>query len=291
MERRLGRGLGSLLGGPEPTAAAGGASELEIDQIQPNPYQPRKSMDPTALAELRDSIRIHGVLQPVVVRRKGERYELVAGERRWRAARMAGLTRIPASIRENVAEHEMLELALVENLQRQDLDPIERARGYRSMMERLAITQESVAGKVGLNRATVANHLRLLELPSKIQEAVSKGLLTMGHARAMLGIESQQKLEDLLEQIVREDLSVRDVERSVRSARPPRLQGSADRESASRRRPSWAVELERRLREALGTKVTIECGPDGAKGRIQIEFFSQGELDRVCEKLAPRSRL
>src|SRR5688572_14180266 len=202
MDRRLGKGLSSLLGQPADETVA---RALELGDIDPNPFQPRKTMDPAGLEELRDSIAQHGVLQPVVVRKNGGRYQLVSGERRWRAARLAGLDRIPAVVREDVTDEQMLELALVENLQRRDLDPIERARGFQALMETLGITQEAVAAKVGLKRATVANHLRLLELPAKVQDAVGRGLVTMGHARALLGLADAAKMEELLGECVRQD--------------------------------------------------------------------------------------
>src|SRR5690349_1399663 len=172
MERRLGKGLGSLLGEQETPRDS---MELELELIQPNPFQPRKSMDAAGLEELRDSILQHGVLQPVVVRpSEGGRFQLIAGERRWRAARLAGLRRIPALVKEQVSDAGMLELALVENVQRRDLDPLERAHGYKAMMDQLALTQDAVAAKVGLKRSTVANQLRLLDLPGKAQEARSE---------------------------------------------------------------------------------------------------------------------
>ncbi|MBM3988030.1 MAG: ParB/RepB/Spo0J family partition protein, partial [Planctomycetes bacterium] len=199
MERRLGKGLSSLLGGRVEGATS---QELALALIDPNPFQPRVTMDPAGLEELRDSISNHGILQPIVVRKLDGRYQIISGERRWRAARLAGLERIPAVLREVVSDNEMLELALVENVQRRDLDPLERARGFKALMEGLGITQEAVAIKVGLKRATVANHMRLLELPEKVQQAVGKGLLSMGHARALLGLSTPEQIEGLMEQCV-----------------------------------------------------------------------------------------
>lgn len=292
MERRLGRGLGSLLGDP---LAASDQLQIEVDSIRPNPHQPRKTFDPAGLEELRQSIQAHGVLQPVVLRSApdGGGFELVSGERRWRAARLAGLRMIPATLRNGVSDQEMLELALVENLQRQDLDPIERARGFKSLMLTSGMTQEDVSIKVGLKRSTVANHLRLLDLPDQAQLAVASALVTMGHARALLGLTGQGAILDLLEKTIREELSVRELERRIREASQT---GRRRQQETLRPRkhvggsvlPAWAMDLERRLRESFGTKVMLHpMGKD--RGRIVIEYFNRAELDRVCEKLIPRS--
>lgn len=285
MERRLGKGLGSLLGGKVDEAAS---QELALSLIDPNPFQPRVTMDPAGLEELRDSISNHGVLQPIVVRKMAGRYQIVSGERRWRAARLAGLERIPAVQREVVSDNEMLELALVENVQRRDLDPLERARGFKALMEGLGITQEAVAVKVGLKRATVANHLRLLELPEKVQQAVGKGLLSMGHARALLGLSTPEQIEGLMEQCVRKDLSVRDVERLVRD----QAQRTAGVETTTEVEPTppWIAQIERRLGDALGTKVTITADKDYT-GQIRVQFFDKDQLNRLIDRLAPQAQL
>lgn len=284
MEKRLGKGLGSLLGGKTEETAS---QELALSLIDPNPFQPRVTMDPAGLEELRDSISNHGVLQPIVVRKMGGRYQIVSGERRWRAARLAGLERIPAVQREVVSDNEMLELALVENVQRRDLDPLERARGFKALMDGLGITQEAVAIKVGLKRATVANHLRLLELPEKVQQAVGKGLLSMGHARALLGLSTPEQIEGLMEQCVRKDLSVRDVERLVRD-QAQRTSGSETTEAQPT--PPWIAQIERRLGDALGTKVMISTDKDYS-GQIRVQFFDKDQLNRLIDRLAPASEL
>lgn len=286
MQRRLGKGLGSLLGGSE---VAGGVTELDIAAIRPNPFQPRTSMDSVALEELRDSIRAHGVLQPVVVRRVGQGYELIAGERRWRASQLAKKTRIPAIVRDRVSNEDMLELALVENVQRRDLNPMDRARGYRQLMESLKITQGQVADKVGLKRSTIANSLRLLELPAEIQRAVGEGLISQGHARALLGSGSTKAMLELLQSIVRKDLSVREVERLVRETEPEQ---SAEKKPNGEveAHPPWARALEDRLRTSLGTQVKLQ-GAEAGRGRISLEFYSRDELDRLCDQLAPRDLL
>lgn len=300
MERRLGRGLGSLLGAEEVIepplrgrAEEPGLLQLELGQIRPNPFQPRKTMDPAGLEELRDSISNHGILQPVVVRAAQGGYELISGERRWRAARLAGLSAVPAILRADVSDADMLELALVENVQRRDLDPIERAQGFQAIMDTLQITQEGVAAKVGLKRSTVANHLRLLELPSTVQDAISKGLITMGHGRALLALPGTEAMNRTLERVVREGLSVRDVERMAR-AQPVEATSSSEPRGGTPAgtlvpaTPPWAQDLERRIREHLGTKAAVQPGP-GATGRIVLEYFSREGLDRLREVLAPRT--
>lgn len=289
MERRLGRGLGSLLGGSEAPEPPKGAQELDIARVRPNPHQPRKTFDPAALEDLTQSIRQHGVLQPIVVRPSGSGFEIVSGERRWRASQAAGRLTIPATVRADIRDDQMLELALVENLQRQDLDAIERAQGYRDMMETLQITQEQVAEKVGLKRATVANHLRLLDLPVQAQEAVRKGLISMGHARALLGLPKQERILSLVERIAREDLSVRDVERMVRE-QPEVSAGEKSAPVAPVVIVPWVRELEERMREHLGTKVKLQTSP-GYKGQIVVEFFNRADLDRLASILAPRGEL
>lgn len=296
MERRLGRGLGSLLGGSESVPASGGARqqlELPIDRILPNPFQPRQVFDVDGLDELAQSIRQHGILQPIVVRQRGdEGYELIAGERRWRAARSAGLRAIPAIVRPDVGDAEMLEVALVENVQRRDLDALEKARGYARMMQDLGLTQEQVAKKVGLKRASVANHLRLLDLPEPAQVALQKGLITMGHARALLGAGGEREVLALLERISREGLSVRQVETlarpvpSVPSGSPGGGSGPGD----LRPQAPWVADVQRRLREALGAKVTLLNRP-GYRGQILVEYHGQEDLNRLLDQLAPQRRL
>ncbi len=296
MERRLGRGLGSLLGGSESGPGQDVSKnqlELPIDRIQPNPFQPRQVFDPEGLEELAQSIRLHGILQPVVVRQRGgDAYELIAGERRWRAARAAGLKAIPALVRSDFGDAEMLEVALVENVQRRDLDALEKARGYSRMMQDLGLTQEQVAQKVGLKRASVANHLRLLELPEPVQAALQKGLITMGHARALLGVEGERSVLALLGRISREGLSVRQVEALARP-QPTAAAGSPGPGAGHgeiRPQAPWVAEVQRRLREALGAKVTVLNRP-GFQGQLVIEYHGQDDLNRLLDQLAPQPRL
>lgn len=291
MERRLGRGLGSLLASDGPRDAT---TEIPIDAIRANPFQPRRVFDPGAIEELANSIRNHGLLQPVVLRRTGAEYELIAGERRWRAARSVGLRSLPAVVREGVSDREMLELALVENVQRQDLNPMERAQGFRAMIEALGITQEQVAERVGLRRSTVTNHLRLLDLPKSAQDAIDANLIQMGHARALLGAPAGAGLDALLAEIVRDGLSVRRVEERVRavsgsSSSKKRMAGPAEPKSASTK-PSWARDLERRMQEHLGAPAKIDLRSADA-GTVTLQFFSRDELDRLIDALAPAQKI
>lgn len=302
MERRLGRGLGSLLGGGSTESVQGeglgSVAKVALIEIRPNGSQPRKAFDPEGLQELRDSIRKHGVLQPVVLRRVSEGYELIAGERRWRAARLAGLDEIPAVVRPNVADGDMLELALVENVQRRDLNALEKALGYKQMVDQLSLTQEEVAAKVGLKRATIANHIRLLDLPISVQEGVAEGLISMGHARALLGVEGDAERISLMESIVRDGLSVRQVESVVQSKRPgadsgqgvrPEPGESNENREADQEEP-WVTDLQRRMQMHLGTKVSL-LNREGYKGRIVLEYYGREDLDRLVEILAPREEL
>jgi ParB family chromosome partitioning protein len=284
MEKRLGRGLGSLLADrTAPAAPSEPRSEIQLGQIRPNPFQPRKSFAPGALEELQASIKAHGILQPIVLRPSGSGYELISGERRWRAAQAAGLTTVPAVIREGVTDEAMLELALVENLQRADLDPIEKSRGFQQLIDR-GLSQEQVALRVGLQRSTVANHLRLLELSEPVQRAVVDGLLSMGHAKALLGLADEGRQEELCALIVRKGLSVRDTERRVRELQG---RGGKTREIVPGAAPAWVRDMEARIRNHLGTKVHVRNG-EGYRGQILIKYHGREDLDRILGLLAPR---
>ena len=310
MERRLGRGLGALLGGANTSDAAvtnketasGGhiepaksvdTQELNVSEILPNSQQPRVRFDPAALESLRDSIKQHGVIQAIAVRKSAEGYELISGERRLKAAKMAGLDSIPVIVHSEVNDQQSLEWAMVENLQREDLDPIERAKGFELMMSRLNLSQEEVAERVGLKRSTVANHLRLLELPGEVHEALIQGLLSMGHARALAGLSKASQQIDLLGKVVRSGLSVRQVEQAVKSqnagAKGAVVSPSVTTTPSAKagRREPWISDVEARLREALGTQVTLEHRKEG-QGQISIKYFDTPELERLLGALAPR---
>lgn len=289
MERRLGRGLGSLLGASAAEDTKKGLQELPLSKITANPEQPRKTFDPLALEELASSLKLHGLLQPIVVRPVGAGYELVSGERRYRAAQLAGLDRLHAWVRDDVRDEARLELALIENLQRQDLDAMERAEGFDRMLKTLSLTQDEVAERVGLRRSTVANHLRLLELPRVAQDAVRQGLISMGHARALLAVPDRDSIPGLVERIVRENWSVRDVEVWAREA--SRKKPEAEATTAASAPPSaWITELESKLRERLGTKVTLRNQP-GYRGQITIDYFNRDDLERLISILAPTEPL
>ncbi|MEO8228198.1 MAG: ParB/RepB/Spo0J family partition protein [Chloroflexota bacterium] len=271
----LGRGLASLI--PGRVGAVEAPTEIALDRIVANPYQPRRSMGGAELEALAASIAEHGVLQPVLVTETLEGYRLVAGERRVRAARLAGLTRIPAVVRE-LADRHQLELALVENVQRSDLNPLEEARAYRQLIDEFEYSQEEVAQKVGRARSTVANTLRLLELDPALQAAVGEGTISEGHARAMAGLDVPEQI-GLLEVVIARGLSVRQVEELVR-----RLQAPGPKAGASVRPGDPDAErVEEDLRRALGTKVSLARTRRG--GRIVIEFYSDEELGRLYERL------
>jgi ParB family chromosome partitioning protein len=276
-QQGLGRGLASLI--PQRHAAGAGNLEIPIDRIRPNPFQPRRRFDEDALVPLVASITEHGVIQPIVVTEAVDGYQLVAGERRLRAARMAGLDRIPAVVRQ-LADRDQLELALVENLQREDLDPIETALAFRQLIDEFGLTQEELAQRVGRARSTVANTLRLLELDVAVQTATAEGRITEGHARAIGGISADLQPR-ILEAIERDDLSVRQAEELVRRLRATQ---DAAPEVRSVRSPDPDLErVEEELRRALGTKVRLARGRRG--GRIVIEYYSEEELGRLYERL------
>jgi ParB family chromosome partitioning protein len=277
----LGRGLGALLSSPGPASSeALSTVELPVDSIAPNPKQPRKDFDDKALQDLAASLRQSGVLQPVVVRRLGEGYQLVVGERRWRAAKRAGMTRIPAVIRE-VSDAESLELALVENLLREDLNPMEEAEAYQRLLAEFGWTQEELAQRVSRDRSSIANCLRLLKLPELIHADLRAGRLTMGHARALLSLDSPAEQLRLREEILAHSWSVRATEEGVQAkrVRPVRrpLRRSAD-----------LAAVEDALRVALATRVRI-VGNERA-GRIELVYSSREELDRLAELITAGPR-
>ena len=272
----LGRGLAALI--PQRAPQSSGSIEIALDRIPETPRQPRTTMDPAALETLAASIREHGVIQPILVTETLDGYQLVAGERRVRAARLAGLERIPAVVRQ-LADREQLELALVENLQREDLDALEAARAYQALIDDFGFTQDRLAERVGRARSTVANTLRLLELHPAIQSAVASGTITEGHGRAIGGLPAEVQ-EKILGSVVEQDLSVRQTEELVRRLREPRVVAAAPSTRAS---DPDLERVEEDLRRALGTKVRLARSRRG--GRIVIEYYSDEELGRLYERL------
>jgi ParB family transcriptional regulator, chromosome partitioning protein len=278
----LGRGLAALI----PQRADAAHHEIPISLIRRNPYQPRAHVDREALEGLSASIRLHGVIQPVIVTETVGGYQLVAGERRLRAAEMAGLDRVPAVIRQ-AAPREQLELALVENIQRADLNPMEEARAYRQLIDEFGLGQEELAGRVGRSRPTITNTLRLLELPEPIQQVVSEGSISEGHARALAGLGDARAQEELLAIVLARGLSVRDTEELARRLKDVSSATETPKGDAARRDADVDA-LEAELRAALGTKVTVTQTRRG--GRIVIEYYDRQDLDRLCERLVETVR-
>ncbi len=277
----LGRGLGALLSSPGPASSAEPTTaELPIDAITPNPKQPRKAFDDKALRDLSESLKQSGLLQPVVVRRVGEGYQLVVGERRWRAAKMAGIERIPAIVRE-ASDAQSLELALVENLLREDLNPMEEAEAYQRLLAEFAWTQEDLAQRVARDRSSIANCLRLLKLPDVIQADLRSGRLTMGHARALLSLDSPAEQLRLREEILTHSWSVRATEQGVQAKRTQPTRRVL-------RRSAELAAVEDALRVALATRVRI-VGNERA-GRIEVSYSSREELDRLTELISTSPR-
>jgi ParB family chromosome partitioning protein len=285
MKRKvLGKGLAALL----PDSPTGGEGEklleLSPDRIDPNPEQPRQHIDPEKLTELAKSMIEQGVVQPLVVRRVGSRYQIIAGERRWRAAREAGLAKVPVIVRQ-AEDRELLEIALVENIQREELNPIEEAGAYRRLIAELGYSQEQVAARVGKDRSTVANLLRLLRLPREIRDLVAEQKLSPGHARPLLTLDAPDAQVAIARQIVEKELSVRDVERRVQAAIRPAKTSKATRADANTR------EAESQLEQALGTRVRVRRqGRQGSRGRLEIEFHSEDELHRIYETVLRGAR-
>jgi ParB family transcriptional regulator, chromosome partitioning protein len=289
--RGLGRGLGALLGAqapvePEPPEAGAPpvdsraeAAELRLDpaQIRPNPFQPRLHFDPVKLAELAESIREHGVLQPLIVRRREDGYQLVSGERRWRASQQAGLAEVPVVVKD-LGDREMLEVALVENVQREDISPLEAAVAYKRLAEEFGLTQEEVAKRVGKSRPAVANTMRLLNLPAHMQNSLAEGKITEGHARALLGIGDPGMRETTWRSLLKQGGSVREAESAARRSRT-----ASDAPPPARRDPHLE-DVEARLRRALGTRVELTRGRDG-KGTVAIEFYNDEDLNRILDVL------
>jgi ParB family chromosome partitioning protein len=281
--KALGRGLGALLSAEGTAPATEDASEIPIDLIDPSPLQPRSIFDEAKLDELARSISANGVVQPLLLRRVGTRFELVAGERRWRAAQRAGLTKVPAVIR-RVSDDKVLELALIENIQREDLNPIEEARAYRKLIDTIGLTQETVAERVGRDRSYVTNYLRLLRLPEDIQGLLQSGRLSTGHARALLGTDQVEVQRRLARKIIEKDLSVRAIEQMIRQLAEPRPKAKGPGRPIQARDANVRA-VETKLRRQFGTQVRIVQAQGTHVGRIEFEFYNANDLDRLYRLL------
>lgn len=281
--KALGRGLSALLG--EDTGKSNGDSllELDLDLIEPNSEQPRSKFTEEKLEELAQSIRANGIVQPIVVRERGSRYQIVAGERRWRAAQRAGLQKIPAVIRE-VADEKLLELALIENIQRQELNAIEEAKAYKNLIDRIGLTQEMIAERVGKNRTIVTTFLRLLKLPKDIQNLVEEEKISAGHGRALLMANDADTQRRLATKIIELSLSVRETEKAVKRVGKENS-SSTEKQIVKSKIDANVKAAETKLRRQLGTKVDILPDGKGTGGKIEIEYYSNSDLDRIYKLL------
>jgi len=277
-KQALGRGLSALLPARGDVPRETGAREVEIGNLVPNRYQPRRDFSEAKLADLAASIREQGIVQPIIVTPRGDKLEIVAGERRWRAASLAGLTKVPVVLREKHTEADLLEVALVENLQREDLNPLDAAEAYARLKDEFRLSHERIADRVGKDRTTITNALRLLKLPSSVRDRIRSGLLSGGHARALAALTSADDQERLAEEIVRRGLSVRQAEKRVASV------GGADKLRRERRRDPFTRDAEEKLSRHLRTRVQIARRRRG--GRIEIAFGSEDELIGLYERLS-----
>lgn len=280
MAKGLGKGINALFNNVDSNEET--VEEIKLKDLRPNPYQPRKTFDDDALSDLKESIQQHGVLQPIIVRKSIKGYDIVAGERRFRAAQQAGLTTIPVIVRE-FSETLMREIALLENLQREDLSPLEEAEAYASLLDHLSVTQEELAKRLGKSRPHIANHLRLLTLPDEVQKLIADGTLSMGHGRTLLSLKNKKKLAPLVKKVVDEGLNVRQVEKLVQQ-----LNENVPRETKKKEAPKDRMLKEREsfLQNYFGTSVTIK--KQKKKGKIEIEFLSNEDLERILELLSTR---
>lgn len=276
--KALGRGLGALLSSDTTIDLGSETTEVDVDAIVPGPMQPRTHFDEGSLEGLADSIRTHGIVQPLLVRRQGDRYELIAGERRWRAARLAGLSKVPVVLRD-VPDKDLLEIALIENIQRENLNPIEEAQAYRRLIENVGLTQEALAARVGRDRSYITNFLRLLKLPDDLQQLVVEGRLSTGHARTLLGLSQLDLQRRVARQVIDGGLSVRATEHLVRKA----AEGAPTKTAVAVDPNIRAAET--KLRRALGTQVRIVQLRGEGQGKVEISFFSNQDLDRIYNLL------
>ena len=285
MKKGLGKGLDSMI--PEKKTKAElkevadkSFIEVKISEIDPNIGQPRKSFNEDELLELAESIKIHGVIQPVILTKRGKRYELIAGERRWRAAKLAGLAKIPALVRE-YTDKEIMEVSLIENIQRQDLNPVEEAEAFKNLIDEYKMKQDDLAERVSKSRSAITNALRLLKLDEKVKAMLAEGLITTGHARALLAVEDKDKQQQLATKIFDEKLSVRETEKLVKAL----SEGKENKKEEKTSEKLVYRKLEDSLKSILGSKVSIKS-KQGGKGKIEIDYYSMEELDRITELFA-----
>lgn len=277
MAKGLGKGLDALFPNIE-VSKDEIVQEIKLRELRPNPYQPRKNFRTEAIEELKQSIMEHGILQPIIARKSIRGYEIVAGERRYRAAKEAGLKTVPVVVRK-LNEQQMMELAILENLQREDLNPIEEAAAYQTLLEKLNFTQEQLAHRLGKSRPHIANYVRLLSLPEDIKNYISEGKISMGHGRALLGLKKKELLTSVIEKILKETMNVRQLENYIHQ-----LNETVSRETKNAKQPKKDIFIKQResiLREKLGTSVTIKQSKK--KGKIEIEFFSKEDLERILD--------
>jgi len=281
-KRGLGKGLGALLPGVGGKDQGVFIREINLDDIDPNPFQPRENFDDESLKELAVSIKMHGVLEPIILRAKGKRYEIIAGERRYKASKLAGLKTIPAVVK-NYSDLKTMEIALVENLQREDLNPIEQARTFMKLIREFKLTQEELARRTGKSRSTITNIIRLLNLPPQVQDALLTGKITQGHARALLSLRDEKLQKRLTKKIIEEGLSVREIESIVKKKLTEKEKGKPVRPSQMKGFVKNYKTLEKTLQDILITKVRITH--NGKRGTIQIRFSTDEELKRILELL------
>ncbi|MCY9514088.1 ParB/RepB/Spo0J family partition protein [Paenibacillus apiarius] len=278
MSKRLGRGLDALI----PSLSVNDDDkvvEVSLQQLRPNPYQPRKNFDEQSIQELAESIKQHGVIQPIIVRSVLKGYEIIAGERRFRASQLLGQATIPAVVR-NFSDQQVMEIALIENLQRENLNAIELALAYQALMDQFSLTQEELSVKVGKSRSHIANFLRLLQLPEEVKDYVSRGTLSMGHARAIVGVKDPAKVKQLAKSAISQEWSVRQLEEAIQQLHK---KGKATDKAKTLRKDPYLDELEENLRERFRTTVKIKQNKD--KGKIEIAYFSKQDLERLLEML------
>lgn len=276
MVKGLGKGIDALFR-EESVHMEDQVQQIALTKILENPFQPRKIFDETAISELMESIIEHGIIQPIIIRKKGKKYEIVVGERRFRAAKKAGLIEIPAIVKD-FDEQQMMEVAILENLQREDLTPIEEADAYNSLINQLNFTQEDLAKRLGKSRPHIANLIRLLQLPEEIRELVNNGELTMGHGRALLGLKNKRRIPEIAQKVIKNQLNVRQLEKLIQA-----LNEDVPRETEKVKKDVHVQATESQLRDYFGTQVQIKKAKD--KGKIEIEFYSDDDLHRILEIL------